>query len=225
MNARRIICCWAMGITQHKNAVANVQEIVNFLLLKGQLGKPGSGVCPVRGHSNVQGDRTMGVWEKMPDAFLDSLGKEFNFDPPRRHGFDTIATIRAMHDGRVKVFVAMGGNFLSASPDTYYTAEALRRCTLTVHISTKLNRSHLITGKTALILPVFGRTDRDVQSSGVQFVSTENSMAIVQQSRGSLRHPRRSRLEKRMRCRRPVGEGHHWRAEASWIGMRSSPTA
>ncbi len=186
MKAKSVICCWAMGLTQHKNAVANIQEIVNFLLLRGNLGRPGAGVCPVRGHSNVQGDRTMGIFEKMPDWFLDKLGQEFHFTPPREPGLDTVDTIRAMHAGRVKVFIAMGGNFLSAAPDTHHTAEALRRCALTVQISTKLNRSHLITGRRALILPALARTDRDVQAAGPQFVTTENSMAVIQSSAGTL---------------------------------------
>ncbi len=185
IGAKRTICCWAMGITQHRNGVANVQEIVNFLLLGGNLGRPGAGACPVRGHSNVQGDRTMGISEEMPAWFFDNLSAEFGFNPPRQPGFDTVETIRAMHGGRVQVFVALGGNFLSAAPDTEYTAEALRRCSLTVQISTKLNRSHLVTGKNALILPVLGRTELDVQASGPQFVTTENSMAIVQRSQGA----------------------------------------
>ena len=186
IQAKSIICCWAMGLTQHKNAVANIQEIVNFLMLRGNLGRPGAGVCPVRGHSNVQGDRTMGIFEKMPDSFLDRLGAEFDFAPPRRHGLDTVDTIRAMHDGSIDVFVSMGGNFLSAAPDTEFTAIALSKCRLTVQISTKLNRSHLITGRQALILPALGRTERDIQASGPQFVTTENSMAMVQASRGTL---------------------------------------
>jgi molybdopterin-dependent oxidoreductase alpha subunit len=186
IRAKRIIVCWAMGLTQHRNAVANIQEIVNFLLLGGNLGRPGAGACPVRGHSNVQGDRTMGIFERMPAWFLDNLAREFAFEPPREPGFDTVDTIRAMHAGQVRVFIAMGGNFLSATPDTEFTAEALRRCGLTVHISTKLNRSHLTCGREALILPTLGRTERDVQARGPQFVSTENSMAIVQASRGTL---------------------------------------
>jgi len=186
MDAERIICCWAMGLTQHRNAVATIREVANFLLLRGNMGKPGAGACPVRGHSNVQGDRTMGIFEKMPPAFLDRLGQEFHFDPPRREGFDTVNALRAMHDGRVKVLVAMGGNLLSAAPDTNFTADALRRCDLTVQISTKLNRSHLVTGREALILPVLGRTEIDAQASGAQFVTTENSMAVVQSSRGSI---------------------------------------
>jgi molybdopterin-dependent oxidoreductase alpha subunit len=180
------IVCWAMGLTQHKNAVANIQEIVNLLLLRGQIGKPGAGACPVRGHSNVQGDRTMGIWERPTDTFLDALGREFGFEPPRRHGLDTVETIKAMHDRRVKVFFALGGNFLSATPDTEFTAEALGRCRLTAQVSTKLNRSHLITGRQALILPCLGRTEVDRQAAGPQFVSVENSMGVVHSSRGHL---------------------------------------
>ncbi|HEU4594790.1 MAG TPA: FdhF/YdeP family oxidoreductase [Pyrinomonadaceae bacterium] len=186
VESERTIVCWAMGLTQHKNAVANIQEIVNLLLLRGQIGKPGAGACPVRGHSNVQGDRTMGIWERPTEAFLDSLAREFDFEPPRRHGFDTVETIKAMHDRRVKVFFALGGNFLSATPDTEFTAEALARCRLTAHVSTKLNRSHLLTGEQALILPCLGRTERDAQATGEQFVSVENSMGVVHSSRGSL---------------------------------------
>jgi molybdopterin-dependent oxidoreductase alpha subunit len=186
MSSARTICCWAMGLTQHKNAVANIQEIVNLLLLRGQIGKPGAGVCPVRGHSNVQGDRTMGIWERPTEAFLASLAKEFNFEPPREHGLDTVEAIKAMHAHAGKVFFALGGNFLSATPDTEFTAEALRRCRLTVHVSTKLNRAHLITGEQALVLPCLGRTELDAQAAGLQFVSVENSMGVVQASRGSL---------------------------------------
>jgi molybdopterin-dependent oxidoreductase alpha subunit len=186
VKSERTIFCWAMGLTQHHNAVANIQEIVNLMLLRGQIGKPGAGVCPVRGHSNVQGDRTVGIWERPADAFLDRLGAEFGFEPPRNHGFDTVRSIQAMHDGQAKVFFALGGNFLSATPDTDFTAAALRRCRLTAHVSTKLNRSHLITGDCALILPCLGRTEIDRQPSGPQFVTTENSMGVVQISRGSL---------------------------------------
>ncbi|MDQ3175698.1 MAG: FdhF/YdeP family oxidoreductase, partial [Acidobacteriota bacterium] len=186
ISSERTIFCWAMGLTQHKNAVANIQEIVNLMLLRGQIGKPGAGLCPVRGHSNVQGDRTMGISERPTDTFLDRLGTELNFEPPRTHGLDTVKAIQAMHGGRGKVFFALGGNFLSATPDTEYTAEALRRCRLTVHVSTKLNRAHLITGEQALILPCLGRTEVDQQASGPQFVTTENSMAVVQASRGFL---------------------------------------
>jgi molybdopterin-dependent oxidoreductase alpha subunit len=184
--SERMIVCWAMGITQHKNAVANVQTIVDFALLRGQIGRRGAGLCPVRGHSNVQGDRTVGIWEKMSDQFLAALAKEFSFSPPARHGYDAVKTIQAMHEGKVKVFVALGGNFLSATPDTSYTSEALARCRLTVQISTKLNRAHLVTGAQALILPCLGRSERDVQSAGEQFVSVEDTMGVVHQSHGRL---------------------------------------
>ena len=186
VKSERTIVCWAMGLTQHRNAVANIQEIVNLLLLRGQIGRPGAGVCPVRGHSNVQGDRTMGIWERPTEVFLNDLAREFDFEPPRRHGLDTVETIKAMHSGQVKIFFALGGNFLSATPDTEYTAAALRRCRLTAHVSTKLNRSHLLTGEQALILPCLGRTERDVQARGEQFVSVENSMGVVHSSRGTL---------------------------------------
>ncbi|HEY3103817.1 MAG TPA: FdhF/YdeP family oxidoreductase, partial [Pyrinomonadaceae bacterium] len=186
LNSERVIFCWAMGLTQHKNAVANVQEIVNLMMLRGQLGKPGAGLCPVRGHSNVQGDRTMGIWEQPTPQFLDSLEREFGFSAPRNHGFDTVHAIQAMHEGKAKAFFALGGNFLSATPDTEYTAEALRQCRLTAHVSTKLNRAHLITGRQALILPCLGRTEVDQQAGGPQFVTTENSMAVVEEWHGRL---------------------------------------
>jgi len=186
VESERTIFCWAMGLTQHHNAVANIQEIVNLMLLRGQVGKPGAGFCPVRGHSNVQGDRTVGIWERPTEVFLDRLGEAFDFEPPRNHGFDTVNAIQAMHEGQAKVFFALGGNFLSATPDTDFTAAALRRCRLTAHVSTKLNRSHLITGERALILPCLGRTEIDKQAAGTQFVTTENSMGVVQISRGSL---------------------------------------
>jgi molybdopterin-dependent oxidoreductase alpha subunit len=186
IESERVIFCWAMGLTQHKNAVANIQEIVNLMLLRGQLGKPGAGLCPVRGHSNVQGDRTMGIWEQPSEEFLEKLGNEFGFDAPRRHGLDTVHAIQAMHNGLAKVFFALGGNFLSATPDTEYTAEALRGCRLTAQVSTKLNRAHLITGKQALILPCLGRTEVDEQASGPQFITTENSMAVVEGWQGRL---------------------------------------
>ncbi|MDD7913164.1 FdhF/YdeP family oxidoreductase [Polaribacter ponticola] len=186
INNEKVIICWAMGLTQHKNAVDNIREVVNILLLKGSIGKKGAGTCPVRGHSNVQGDRTMGIWEKAPDTFLDNLEKEFNFKAPRKHGFDVVEAIEAMHAKKAKVFFGMGGNFVSATPDTEFTADALRNCNLTVQVSTKLNRSHLITGKKALILPCLGRSEKDYQTSGQQFVSVENSMGVVHLSRGHL---------------------------------------
>lgn len=184
--SERIIICWAMGLTQHKNAVANIQSLVNLLLLRGSIGKPGAGVCPVRGHSNVQGDRTVGITSKPAAALLDRLEGTFGFAPPRQPGYDSVEAAQAMHDGHAKVFIALGGNFLSAMSDTEYTAAALQRCTLTVQISTKLNRSHLVTGEEALILPCLGRTERDVQAQGEQFVTVENSMGIVHTSQGHL---------------------------------------
>ena len=186
INKKKVIICWAMGLTQHKNSVDTIREIVNILLLKGSIGKQGAGTCPVRGHSNVQGDRTMGIWEKMSDDFLDKLDANFNFKSPRKHGFDVVNSIEAMHKNKAKVFFGMGGNFVSATPDTEFTAEALRKCNLTVHVSTKLNRSHLIHGKKALILPCLGRSEKDIQSTGEQFISVENSMGVIHNSQGHL---------------------------------------
>jgi len=184
---KKIIICWAMGLTQHRNAVDSIKEIVNLLLLKGSIGKPGAGTCPVRGHSNVQGDRTVGIWERPTKKLLDSLQKNFGFDPPRQHGYDVVNAIKAMYEGQAKLFFAMGGNFLSATPDTLYTAEALRRCRLTVHVSTKLNRSHLVHGEEAIILPCLARSDKDTINGEDQFVSCENSMGVVQSSKGVLK--------------------------------------
>ncbi|MFI9309122.1 FdhF/YdeP family oxidoreductase [Streptomyces triculaminicus] len=184
--SRRTVVCWAMGLTQHKHAVPTIKEVVNLLLLRGDIGRPGAGVCPVRGHSNVQGDRTMGIFERPSDAFLDALEKEFRFTPPRAHGLDVVRAIRALRDGEAKVFFAMGGNFVSATPDTDVTEAAVRRARLTVHVSTKLNRSHVITGARALILPTLGRTERDRQHTGEQFVTVEDSMGMVHASRGRL---------------------------------------
>lgn len=195
---RKIITCWAMGLTQHRNAVATIREIANLHLILGALGRPGAGLCPVRGHSNVQGDRTVGIFEKMPESFLAALDEEFGITCPRKHGYDVVDAIHAMHRSgpdrsnnlttadSPKVFFALGGNFLQASPDTDFTAQALSNCTLTCHVSTKLNRSHLVPGKTALILPCLGRSERDTQNEGDQFVTCENSMGIVHMSRGSL---------------------------------------
>ncbi|WP_221356671.1 FdhF/YdeP family oxidoreductase [Streptomyces beigongshangae] len=184
--SERTIVCWAMGLTQHKHSVPTIREVVNFLLLRGNIGRPGAGVCPVRGHSNVQGDRTMGIFERPAPAFLDALEREFGFAPPRGHGHDVVRAIRAMRDGKAKVFFAMGGNFVSASPDTEVTEAAMRRARLTVHVSTKLNRSHAVTGARALILPTLGRTERDLQAGGEQFVTVEDSMGMVHASRGRL---------------------------------------
>ncbi|MGW1795684.1 FdhF/YdeP family oxidoreductase [Streptomyces sp. NPDC001984] len=186
LESKSVIVCWAMGLTQHKHGVPTIREIVNFHLLRGNIGRPGAGVCPVRGHSNVQGDRTMGVWEKMPRTFLDALGVEFGFTPPSHHGLDVVDSIRAMRDGFAKVFLGVAGNFVRATPDSVVTEEAMRRCRLTAHISTKLNRSHTVCGDTALILPTLGRSDRDVQATGVQFYTVEDSMSEVHASRGKL---------------------------------------
>lgn len=185
----KIIVCWAMGLTQHENGVDNIKEIVNLLLMKGAIGKPGAGTCPVRGHSNVQGDRTMGIWEAPKDSFLDQLDKVHGIQSPRQHGLAVVPAINAMYEGKGKVFFAMGGNFLSATPDTEYTAKALQNCELTVHVSTKLNRSHVVHGKRALILPCLGRTDKDLQDGKEQFVSCENSMGVVQSSQGVINPP------------------------------------
>jgi molybdopterin-dependent oxidoreductase alpha subunit len=184
MSCKRIICCWAMGLTQHRNAVATIQELVNFLLLGGHIGRTGAGPCPVRGHSNVQGDRTVGIWERMNDHFMQKLGAEFHFTPPPKHGTDTVETLKHMRRGTIRFFFAMGGNFLSATPDTEYTAKALQNCRVTAHVSTKLNRAHLITGEIALILPCLGRSEIDRQEGGEQFVTVEDSMGIINSSRG-----------------------------------------
>lgn len=186
LGAKNVIVCWAMGLAQHKHGVPTIREVVNFLLLRGNIGRPGAGVCPVRGHSNVQGDRTMGVWERMPQSFLDALEKEFDFVPPTRHGADAVDAIRAMRDGRAHVFVGVAGNFVRATPDSDVTERALRNCRLTAHISTKLNRSHAVCGRTALILPTLGRSDRDIQSGGEQFMTVEDSMSDVHATRGRL---------------------------------------
>ncbi|GAB3570383.1 FdhF/YdeP family oxidoreductase [Spirosoma luteolum] len=183
---KKIITCWAMGLTQQKNGVMTIQEIVNLQLMKGAMGKPGAGTCPVRGHSNVQGDRTMGIWERPHKAFLDALSSEYGFEPPREHGLDTVEAIKAMYEGKTKVFFSLGGNFLSATPDTELVADAMRKQRLTVFVSTKLNRGHLVTGDTSLILPCLAHVDIDRQRSGPQFTSCENSMGVVSQNKGVL---------------------------------------
>ncbi|HXA31902.1 MAG TPA: FdhF/YdeP family oxidoreductase [Acidimicrobiales bacterium] len=184
--ADRVIVCWAMGLTQHKKAVDTIAEVINLLLLRGNIGKPGAGACPVRGHSNVQGDRTMGIWEQPPPAFLDALEQEFGVAMPRHHGYDVVESVRRMRDGAIKVFFALGGNFVSAVSDSAVTEAAVRRTRLSVQVSTKLNRSHVITGEQALILPTLGRTEIDVQASGPQFVSVEDTVCMVHRSRGQL---------------------------------------
>ncbi len=184
--ADRVIITWAMGITQQKKGVATIKEMINLLLLRGNMGKPGAGASPIRGHSNVQGDRTMGIWEQMPPAFLDALGQEFSFEPPRDHGLDAVQTVRAMRDGGVKVFIALGGNFVGAISDTHAAEEAMEKTELSVQISTKLNHSHAVTGAEALILPTLGRTEIDRQESGPQFVSVEDTVCAVHASHGTV---------------------------------------
>ncbi len=186
LGAKSIIVCWCMGLTQHENAVVTIQDVVNFLLLRGNIGRPGAGPCPVRGHSNVQGDRTMGIADRPRADFLDRLDAEFGFASPRAPGFDAVEAAKAMHEGRVKVFFAMGGNYLSALADPEFTAEGLRHCRLTAHVSIKLNRSHLITGRTALILPCLGRSEVDTQAGGEQFQTVEDSMGVISATRGNL---------------------------------------
>ncbi|MFG6445683.1 FdhF/YdeP family oxidoreductase [Microbacterium sp. P07] len=187
--SRSTIVCWAMGLTQHKHSVPTLRDVVNLLLMQGNLGRPGAGLCPVRGHSNVQGDRTMGIYEKPHEGFLSSLDEEFDFYAPRKHGYDTVEAIRAMRDGKTRFFMAMGGNFVSATPDTLVTEAAMRSVDLTVQVSTKLNRSHAVTGRRALIIPTLGRTDRDRRAGGEQRVTVEDSMSAVHGSRGRLRPP------------------------------------
>ena len=183
------VTCWAMGITQHHNAVGTIKEIVNVALLQGNIGRPGAGVCPVRGHSNVQGDRTMGIWERVPGHFLDALRDEFGFEPPREHGLDTVGSIQALREGKIRVFVGMGGNFVGAAPDTAATEAAMRNAALSVHVSTKLNRSHVVHGEEALILPALGRSEKDLTGGRVQRVTVEDSMSAVHASHGPLDPP------------------------------------
>jgi molybdopterin-dependent oxidoreductase alpha subunit len=184
--SKKTICAWCLGLTQQRNGVDNVSMIVNLLLVGGHMGRPGAGTVCVRGHSNVQGDRTMGIWERPPKPFLEAMGKEFGFDPPQKWGYDTVETLHAMFQGDIKVFFAISGNFLSNVPDTVYSAHAMQRCKLTVHVSTKLNRSHLITGERAMILPCLGRSEEDIQASGKQFVTVEDAMGIINPSQGFL---------------------------------------
>ena len=183
-SADRVICTWAMGITQHKHSVDTVREIVNLQLLFGQLGKKGAGLCPVRGHSNVQGNRTMGIDEKPSQAFLDAMAKHFDFEPPREPGHNTVEALEAMLRDEIKVLIALGGNLAAAAPDSPRTEEAMQRCGLTVHISTKLNRSHLVPGQDSLILPTLGRTEQDMQATGSQFITVEDSFSMVHASEG-----------------------------------------
>ncbi|GAB3541895.1 FdhF/YdeP family oxidoreductase [Arthrobacter tecti] len=188
MKAEKVIICWAMGVTQQKNGVGTIKEIINLLLLRGNIGKPGAGASPIRGHSNVQGDRTMGIWEQMPPAFLDALGKEFSFEPPRAHGADAVETVRRMRDGQISFFMSLGGNYVAAMSDTAATEAAMQKLKMNVQVSTKLNRSHTVVGEEALILPTKGRTEIDTQATGPQFVSVEDTVSAVHPSWGKV-HP------------------------------------
>lgn len=217
--SHKTICCWAMGMTQHKNAVANIQLMTNFLMLQGNLGKAGAGICPVRGHSNVQGDRTMGIWEKPSAALLDALEAYYHFAVPREHGFDAVETVHAMQQGKVRVFFAMGGNFYRAMPDHSATEPALAQCELTVQVSTKLNRSHLYTGKTALILPALGRTEIDRQHSGIQTVTVENSMGVVQTSHGKI-PPASAELKSEVAIVAELAHKVLPQSRVDWLAMR-----
>jgi molybdopterin-dependent oxidoreductase alpha subunit len=186
ISAKRVIITWAMGITQHKKGVDTIKEIINLLLLRGNIGRPGAGASPIRGHSNVQGDRTMGIWEKMPDTFLDALGKEFQFEPPREHGFDAVKSIQAMQRNEIKVWFALGGNLVAAISDTAAAEAAMRGTDMTVQVSTKLNRSHAVVGAEALILPTMGRTEVDMQEAGPQFLSVEDTVCAVHATHGAV---------------------------------------
>ena len=186
LSSDRVIITWAMGLTQQRDAVATLKELISLLLLRGNIGKPGAGASPIRGHSNVQGDRTMGVWEQMSDSFLDALQAEFRFDPPREHGADSLKTVTGLQNGDIKVFFAMGGNFVAAISDTAVAEAAMRGAEMTVQVSTKLNRSHVVTGQEALILPTLGRTEVDIQASGPQFLSVEDSVCAVHATHGKV---------------------------------------
>lgn len=184
-----MIACWAMGLTQQKHAVSTIQHIVNLLLLRGNIGRPGAGVCPVRGHSNVQGDRTVGITEHPNESFLKNLDVQFGISSPRNSGFNTVQAIQAMESKSVKVFMGMGGNFARATPDSSRTEEALANCELTVQVTTKLNKTHLAHGKKALILPCLGRSELDVQASGEQSVTVEDSMGLYIHQEGEISLP------------------------------------
>ncbi|MDQ1360650.1 MAG: hypothetical protein QOJ44_1027 [Acidimicrobiaceae bacterium] len=184
LKSQRVIIAWCLGVTQHEHGVDTVREIVNLLLLRGNIGREGAGPCPIRGHSNVQGNRTCGIDHRPSSAFLDRLGEVCGFEPPREHGLGTVDTIEAMHGGDIKAFVGVGGNFALAAPDIPYTSEALRNCELTVQVSTKLNRSHVVHGKRALILPCLGRTEKDRQAAGEQGITVEDAMSMVHISFG-----------------------------------------
>ncbi|MFJ5957143.1 FdhF/YdeP family oxidoreductase [Paenarthrobacter sp. NPDC092416] len=222
VNADKVIITWAMGLTQHKKAVPTIKEIINLLLLRGNIGKPGAGPSPIRGHSNVQGDRTMGIWEKMPPWFLDALRGEFGFDPPRQPGVDSVDSIRGMRDGRIKVLVALGGNLVHAMSDTAVAEAAVRRTRLSVQISTKLNRSHAVVGEQALILPTLGRTEIDRQGGVAQFVTVEDTVCAVHRSAGPLEPIAADVLSEVAIVSRMAQEVLGDNVPVDWAGMRRS---
>ncbi|HEY0296151.1 MAG TPA: FdhF/YdeP family oxidoreductase, partial [Bordetella sp.] len=217
---KRVIATWGMGITQHKNSVATIRMLSNLMMMRGNIGREGAGLCPVRGHSNVQGNRTVGIEEKPTAAFLDRLGKAFGFEPPRRHGYDVVETIEAMLEGRIKVFISLGGNFAMATPDTPRTFDALRRCDLTVQIATKLNRSHLVHGKDALILPTLGRTEIDLQDGVPQGITVEDSMSMVHVSYG-MNPPASGQLKSETAIVAGMADATLGGGRADWLGMAS----
>lgn len=220
IKANKTIICWAMGITQHKYAVPTIQQFTNLLLLKGNIGKKGSGVCPVRGHSNVQGDRTMGIHEKPSINFLNAIENTFSFSPPKKHGFDAVNSILALNEEKVKFFMGLGGNFISATPDTNLTERAMRKCDMTLHISTKLNRSHLVTGKEAFILPCLGRTEIDTQNGTEQFISVEDSMSMVHLSKG-VNKPASNKLQSETYIVASIAEGLNNEANIPWKDFKT----
>ena len=215
IDAENTIICWAMGVTQHKYAVPTIQQFTNLLLLKGNIGKKGSGVCPVRGHSNVQGDRTMGIHEKPSLEFLTAIEKTFHFSPPKEHGYDAVNSILALNDEKVKFFMGLGGNFISATPDTNLTENAMRKCDMTLHVSTKLNRSHLVTGKESFILPCLGRTEIDKQNGEEQYISVEDSMSMVHLSKG-VNKPASNKLKSETFIIASIAEGLKNEAAIPW---------
>ncbi|MBT0569198.1 FdhF/YdeP family oxidoreductase [Curvibacter sp. CHRR-16] len=217
--AKSAIICWGMGITQHQHSVATIQQMAALLMLRGNLGRPGAGACPVRGHSNVQGDRTMGIYENPPAAFLDKLGEVFGFEPPRKPGYGTVEAIEAMLHGNAKVFFGLGGNFAAATPDTAATWKALRRCELTVHVTTKFNRSHTIHGKKALVLPCLGRTEIDMQATGPQGVTVEDSMSMVHLSSGMNAPASRHLLSEPMIVARLAAATLQGRSQTPWLWL------
>jgi molybdopterin-dependent oxidoreductase alpha subunit len=217
VNSERVIACWGMGLTQHQNSVATIQMLSNLMMMRGQIGRPGAGLCPVRGHSNVQGDRTVGIEEQPTAAFLDRLQQVFDFDPPRHHGYDVVSTIEGMIAGRVKVFVGLGGNFAAATPDTPLTWQGLRQCDLTVQIATKLNRSHLVHGCDALILPTLGRTEIDLQNGVAQGVTVEDSMSMVHISYG-INQPASPALRSEIAIVAGMAHATLGSAKVDWLG-------